>query len=217
MDAPTAPHFERSALITIDVQVDVLEGQPLEIAGTSAVVPRIGRLCSAFRRAHRPIVHVVRLYLADGSNAELCRKELVRGPAPVLRPGTPGRSLAPGVLEAGLAELDDTLLLNGDLQHLGEGEVAMYKPRWGAFYGTDLEQHLMTMDIDTLVFAGFNFPNCPRTSIYEASERDYRVVMVDDAVAGLYPKGRDEMVGIGVQVLGSEAVLAALEELARVG
>ncbi len=41
--------------------------------------------------------------------------------------------------------------------------------------------------------------------------------MVDDAVAGLYPKGREEMVNIGVHVLGSEAVLAALEELARVG
>jgi nicotinamidase-related amidase len=57
---------------------------------------------------------------------------------------------------------------------------------------------------------GCNFPNCPRTSVYEASERDFRVVLVEDAISGLYPKGKEEMLNIGVQVMKTEAVKQAV-------
>ena len=40
----TAPDFAASALITIDTQRDVLDGQPLEIPGASAILPAIQRL-----------------------------------------------------------------------------------------------------------------------------------------------------------------------------
>src|SRR5438309_3003925 len=119
MTDATAPHFPASALVTIDTQRDTLDGQPLEIPGTSAVVPNIAMLARAFRSASRPIVHVVRLYLADGSNAEPSRRDLVRGHIPVLRPGTEGRQLAPGVAPEGAHDLDDELLLDGGVQPLG--------------------------------------------------------------------------------------------------
>jgi nicotinamidase-related amidase len=61
-----------------------------------------------------------------------------------------------------------------------------------------LEQHLRSLGITSLAFAGCNFPNCPRTSIYEASERDFRIVLVEDAISGLYDRGREEMKNIGV-------------------
>src|ERR1700733_11141933 len=99
MDEATAPHFGSAALIIIDTQVDTLDGQPLEIPGTTEALANIGELCKTFRRTRLPIVHVVRLYLADGSNADPSRRDLVRGATPVLRPGTPGRLIAPGVLE----------------------------------------------------------------------------------------------------------------------
>jgi nicotinamidase-related amidase len=224
MDDVRAPSLDRAALVTIDVQRDTLDGQPLEVPGTSAAVPRIARLAAAFRAAGRPVVHVVRLYRADGSNAEPSRRALVSGPTPVLRPGTPGRLLAPGVLPAARGgpdgevggpdgevgedvELDDVLLLAGGLQPVGPGEVVVYKPRWGAFYRTPLDDHLRGLGVTTLVFAGCNFPNCPRTSIYEASERDYDVVVADDAVSGLYDRGRDELAGIGVRLLSTDAVV----------
>jgi predicted acetyltransferase/nicotinamidase-related amidase len=162
---PTAPAWASAALVTIDVQADTLDGGALEVAGTSAAVPAISRLCGAFRAAGRPIVHVVRLYAADGSNAERSRRALARGPVPVLRPGTPGRSLAAGIPPEGAPALDDDVLLAGGLQPLGEGEVAMYKPRWGAFYATPLDDHLRDLGVTTVVVAGCNFPNCPRTTI----------------------------------------------------
>ena len=210
MDPTIEPHLSSSALITIDTQLDTLDGQPLEIPGTSAAVPNMTELCRAFREVGLPIVHVVRLYRSDGSNAEPLRRALVSGSTPVLRPGTPGRLLAPGLAPDGAPGLDDELLLSGRPQPLGPCEVALYKPRWGAFFRTALDEHLRRAGVDTVVFAGCNFPNCPRTSIYEASERDYRIVLVDDAVSGLYDRGRREMTNIGVSVLRTAEVSTTL-------
>ncbi len=61
------------------------------------------------------------------------------------------------------------MLLAGGLQQVRTAEYLMYKPRWDAFYDTKLDLHLRESCTNTLVFAGYNFPNCPRTSIYEAS------------------------------------------------
>ncbi len=209
-DDPTAPLYESAALVTVDVQADTLDGQPLEIPGTSAVLPNMARLSSVFRAIGRPIVHMLRLYNADGSNAELCRRSLVQGAVPVLRSGTPGRALAPDILAAKVPDLDDDLLLAGHAQQLGSSEFAMYKPRWGAFYGTNLDHHLRSQGVTTLIFAGCNFPNCPRTSVYEASERDYRLVLVEDAVSGLYEQGGAEMRNIGVHLHRTDDIVGAL-------
>ena len=64
--------------------------------------------------------------------------------------------------------------------------------------------------MDTLVFVGCNYPNCPRTSIYEASERDFRIVLVEDALSGLYQRGKEEMQNIGVLVANAETVRNAV-------
>jgi nicotinamidase-related amidase len=76
------------------------------------------------------------------------------------------------------------------VQAFGPDEAAIYKPRWGAFYETPIEDHLRSRGVTTLVFCGCNFPNCPRTSIYEASERDFRIVIARDAISGLERQSR---------------------------
>jgi nicotinamidase-related amidase len=212
MPSSVEPHFDSAALLTIDVQNDTLDGGALEIRGTSAAVPRIASLCQAFRAAGLPIVHIVRLYLADGSNAEPVRKDLVTGPRPMLRAGTPGRLLAPGLAPDPAAQLDDELLLSGRAQQLGGRESVLYKPRWGAFFGTSLDKHLRDNMVDTVVVAGCNYPNCPRASIYEASERDYRVVLVEDAVSGLYDRGRTELTNIGVTLVRTDSLIARVKQ-----
>ena len=212
----TSPDFAASALITIDTQVDVLDGRPLEIAGTSAVLPRMTALAEAFREARRPIVHIVRLYEADGSNVDLCRRAAVEEGWEVLAPGAAGSELAPGLLPSAEIRLDAERLLSGGIQQVGRGETVIYKPRWGAFFGTPLEDHLRGLGVSTLLFCGCNFPNCPRTSIYEASERDFRVVMVADALSGLYERGREEIAGIGVTVMESGELADAVAGPAHV-
>ncbi len=210
MDAYTRPEWEHAALITIDVQTDVMEGGALEVAGTRAALGAIGALLATFRSAGRPIVHMVRLYRPDGRDVDLPRRALVESGAPVLLAGSAGSQLAPGLAPDPSVELDAPRLLLGLPQRLGPDEVVLFKPRWGAFYRTSLAEHLELLAVSTLVFCGANFPNCPRTSIYEASERDYRVVLATDAVSGLSPSGEDELSAIGVALARAAEVAAAL-------
>ena len=174
----------------------MLDDGAFAVAGTSAVLPAMRRLLEAFRDARRPIVHIVRLYEQDGSNAEPCRRGLLEGGARILIRDAPGSELAAELVPGGAPKLDAAALIAGRPQQLGPGEVAIYKPRWGAFYRTPLEAHLRALGVSTLVFAGCNFPNCPRTSIYEASERDFRVVAVSDAISGIYERGERELANI---------------------
>ena len=209
----TAPDFVSMALITIDTQRDTLDGQPLEIPGTSAILPRMQRLLQTFRKIEMPIVHMIRLYKEDGSNVDLCRRSMVESGAAILRPGSPGSELAGELLPEPDIRLDAELLLSGGIQQIAPQEVIIYKPRWGAFFKTPLEAHLQELGVSSLAFAGCNFPNCPRTSIYEASERDFRIVLVEDAVSGLYERGTEEMRNIAVRPMSAKelekAVVAA--------
>ncbi len=203
----TAPQYDRSALITIDVQRDFLDGQLFEIRGTAAALPAMGRLVRFFRLKARPIIHVVRLYRADGSNVDLCRRHVVEQGAGLVLAGSVGCQLAEPLLPSPETTLDADLLLSGKPQAVGPLEWIMHKPRWGAFFRTQLEEHLRGLEISTLVFVGCNFPNCPRTSIYEASERDFRIVVIADAVSGLYDRGCAELESIGVRVMPTEGFL----------
>lgn len=203
----TAPEWPRSALITIDTQCDTLDGQPFEIPGTSDVLPRMTELLQAFREAERPIIHIVRLYQPDGSDVELCRREAFKqGGGSFFIAGAPGSELAPELLPKTGINLDVDQLYGNGIQSIGTNEVVIYKPRWGAFYKSPLEQHLMNLGVTTLVFSGCNYPNCPRTSIYEASERDFRLVLVTDAISGMYERGEREMLNIGVNLLTTSQV-----------
>jgi nicotinamidase-related amidase len=209
-DPYTQPLPDSAALVLIDVQRDFYaDDAPLPIEGTAAAIPAMARLASEFRDRELPIVHVVRLYRRDGSNADMVRKLAIEQGARMAVPGSAGSQIAAELLPNPV-ELDHELLLGGELQHVGPREHVMYKPRWGAFYQTKLEQHLRDTNSDTLVFAGCNFPNCPRTSIYEASERDFRAVLVSDAVSGLDDRGIEECRAIGVDVRDLSATLAWL-------
>jgi hypothetical protein len=143
------------------------------IASTSAAVPAMARLAGDFRRRGRPIVHIVRLYLRDGSNPERCRRHALAGGADMLIAGTEGTEIAEALVPNSRVRLDVERLLAGCAQELSASEHVIYKPRWGAFHRTPLEDHLRDRGVDTFVFVGANFPKRPRTSIYEASERDF--------------------------------------------
>ncbi len=163
-------------------------------------VPQMQRLVNTFRSLDVPIIHAVRLYKADGSNVDLCRREAIESGATFVQPGTDGAELVAELKPSEAIRLDSQQLLAGDNQHVGPHEWIMYKPRWSAFYRTRLDEFLAARSVDTIVICGCNFPNCPRTTIYEASERDYRVVFVPDATSGAYKRGIKESEGIDVAI-----------------
>ena len=195
----TTPNRDRSVLLTIDMQRDfTLPGSAAEIPGTSKVVPSVQKAVAAYRKRGLPIIHVVRLYLPDGSNADLCRRKIIVNGKRIVIPGSLGAELVDELRPNPDTKLDPSLLMSGSLQAVGEMEWLLYKPRWGAFYRTALEDHLRSLDVDSVVVTGCNFPNCPRTTVYEASERDFKVVLITDAVSGLYEEGVRELRDIGV-------------------
>jgi nicotinamidase-related amidase len=209
-DPYTRPAAGSAALVLIDMQRDFVDtpggDAAMPVAGTYVAIPAMARLVTAFRQRGLPIVHAIRLYRADGSNVDLVRRRAVEQGARIALPGSAGSQIAAELLPRAV-ELDHELLLAGGFQQIGPAEHVMYKPRWGAFYRTGLEQHLRQKGSDTVVFAGCNFPNCPRTSIYEASERDFRIVLVADAISGLYERGIHECRDIGVEVLEASQTL----------
>jgi nicotinamidase-related amidase len=186
-------------LLTIDVQEDFAR----QIPGTRECVPAMRRVVEAYRQHGLPIFHVVRLYLADSTNADLCRRA-IRG---VVTAESDGAELVAGLKPDSAVRLNAAALLNGELQRLRENEWAMYKPRWDAFHRTALEEHLRKRGITTVSVIGCNFPNCPRATIYGASMRDFRINTFVDAISGVYDKGLEELSNIGVAMMRSEECL----------
>lgn len=204
----TTPDRDRVALLTIDMQRDfTLPGAPASIPGTFECVSSIARLAEYFRQNDRPTVHLIRLYRSDGSNADLCRRKTIEEGVRMVEPGTQGARPMDEILPDGPFSLDSRNLLQGNGQRVGKKEWLLYKPRWGGFYGTDLEDRLQGWDVNTLMFTGCNFPNCPRTTVYEASERDFRLILVRDAVSRFYDRAARELEDIGVRVHSTQDCL----------
>ncbi len=131
------PDGNHSALIIIDVQCDfTLKGAISEIQGTLQTIPHIKRLVHLYREKSYPIFHVVRLYSADGSNADLCRRKAIENGKQVVIPESDGAELMEELKPSSTIILDSSLLLSGQLQQIGTMEWIIYKPRWGAFYNT---------------------------------------------------------------------------------
>jgi nicotinamidase-related amidase len=196
----TLPEPDRSALITVDVQRDTLLGEAFEIPGTSEALPRIAAVAQAFRERSLPIIHVIRLYKPDGSNAELCRRANLEAGDKMFLSGSDGRLPAAEIMPSAAIVPEDSKLLAGEFQAIGTNEKLMYKPRWGAFFGTPLHAELTRLACNTIVLAGINYPNCIRATLYGASERDYRIIAVSDGISNFDERGWQELLNIGVVV-----------------
>jgi nicotinamidase-related amidase len=214
VDKFTGADWRNAALLTIDTQNDfTLTNAPFAITGTFEIVPKMCRVLHAFRSARKPIIHVIRIYNTDGSNVDLCRRRAITelGNKLVIA-GTQGAELVDELKpSSSKVTLDTELLLKGKLQQVARKEWIMYKPRWGAFYATPLEKRLRELNTNTVVICGCNFPNCPRTTVYEASERDFRVVLISDATSNIYERGLHELDNIGVELMTSDDCVAALK------
>ena len=123
MDEYIKPHFKNSALITIDVQRDTLNDQPLEVPGTSNALPHIKQLLDTYRNCKLPIIYIIRIYKTDGSNVDLCRRTLVEKGTPILNEDSLGAELAKELFDDDIVRYDSKLLLSGGIQTITENEV----------------------------------------------------------------------------------------------
>lgn len=211
MNDYTLPERGKVALLTINAQRDfVASGSPLKTGGVAKAVAGMARLVKGFREASLPIVHAVRLYKADGSNVDNCRRQLVEEGLRVVMPGSMGAELLDEVTQGLGARLDADTLMAGKFQTLGPHEWVMYRPRWGAFYGTTLEQKLRELNVTSLVICGFNFAASGRATIFDAGARDFRIVVATDAVSNATDEGVEEMGRLGVYLMTVDSCLSWL-------
>lgn len=112
MDWHTEPHWEHSALVTIDMQNDFADDGAFPVTGTTAVVPRLCELVDAYRARTQPIFHALRIYLPDGSNAHPVRRAALSQGARIVAPGSAGTQIVNGLLESPV-DLDTDALLSG--------------------------------------------------------------------------------------------------------
>jgi hypothetical protein len=83
----------------------------------------MAELAARFRERAPRIVHVVRLYLPDGSNVDVVHRHSVERGRPRGRTGTLGWQIAPQLLPTPM-ELDHELLLSAGFQGIGHQGVA---------------------------------------------------------------------------------------------
>src|SRR5690606_4689897 len=139
---------DKSALLIIDMQYDFAnpKGQAY-VDGTEEIIPHLVSLTNIFRKYGKPVFHIIRLYQPDGSNAELCRRELISSGKQIVAPNSPGAE----IIDELLPEIDNPHshdeLLNGNIIRCGDNDHVLYKPRWGAFYNTTLHDMLQSKEI----------------------------------------------------------------------
>lgn len=202
------PNREGVALLTLSVQRDFIEpGSPVKARGADRARPKLCRLVEGFRTQGAPIFHAVRLYRPDGSNVDACRRQAVEEGERYLMPGSLGAELLSELKPDPAVRLNPEHLLAGRMQALGRHEWAFYRPRWGAFFETGLERHLRNLEISTLVVCGLSFVTGTRATIYEASARDFRTIVVTDALASATEDGVRELGRLGVYLMTSQACL----------
>jgi nicotinamidase-related amidase len=150
-----------------------------------------------------PVIHTREAHKPDLSD---CPPAKIRRGKPGLRigeRGAMGRILVSG--EPGNEIIDALAPL--------PGEIVIDKPGKGAFYATDLEQRLKSMDIAQLVFAGVTTEVCVQTSMREANDRGYECLLVEDATESYFPEFKAatiEMIVAQGGIVGWTAPLAAL-------
>jgi nicotinamidase-related amidase len=90
-----------------------------------------------------------------------------------------------------------------------DGDIVVRKIRVGPFGSTDLHEQLQARGIDTLVLAGISTSGVVLSTVRDAHDRDYRLIVVADLCADRDPEVHEVL--IGKVFLGQAEVINAAE------
>lgn len=155
----------RSALLAIDLQnAFLLPDSPLAAPGGLAIVPAFNRVIAAARRAGMPVIFTATTH--DPAEPPNRMDDLfpTRRARQSLERSTPAHRIHPSVDRR-------------------EGDALVEKPRYSAFWRTDLDAMLRRRDIDTLVIGGVWSNVCVEATARDAFLREYKVVYLADCTA----------------------------------
>jgi nicotinamidase-related amidase len=175
------PERGRTALLVIDMQRGFLEpGEAMEVAPARAAIPAIQSLLAAFRARRLPVVFTEFTY---SPNVPLLVGEL----HPEHRPAAPGGPRGFGVPSSSCLEGDPSACTVEALAPQA-GELVVRKRWYDGFAGTELDGALRARAVTSLVITGTMTDICVLATVVGAFNREYRVTVVEDAVATLWPE-----------------------------
>jgi nicotinamidase-related amidase len=160
----------RTALLIIDMLNDFFRQHARLAEQRPHLVASVNTLAEAFRHHGQPVIWVRQEFAPDLHDAFL---EMRKHNLPVTIAGTDGCELLP--------ELDRR-----------PTDMTIVKKRYSAFFGTELEATLQRGRPDMLVVAGINTHACVRTTVIDAYQRDYEVVVAAECVAS-YDEAHHDM------------------------
>jgi len=192
----------KSALVVIDMQQGFISPDSAQcIKGAAATVPACVKLINNCRERGIPVFFVVREYRADGSDVEHTRYKSWLGG---------GKALSPGCDESIGAALPEEF-------GLCEKDYVIIKPRFSAFFQTELDIMLRRLRIDTVLLAGTTTPNCIRSSCYDAISLEYNAVVFSDCTSSVTEEIQRanllDMANVGAQIIQSEDFISGKAEI----
>ena len=191
-----------AALLVIDMQNGFLNPRSAHCIPTAAAtVPACAKAIASCRAQKIPVFFVIRKYRGNGSDVEFCRYESWR---------KGGKALSPLCGE----ELSDALPPEFGRR---EGDYTIVKPRFSAFFQTELDLILRRLGINTVLLAGTTTPNCIRATCYDALSLDYNVAILEDCVSSateeIQKSNLRDMENIGAVLLSAKALSGGLSAL----
>jgi nicotinamidase-related amidase len=162
-DTPATIDPRRSALLVMDYQNGIIDRMP----ESGALLSRAGDALDLFRRNDGQIGYV-RVAFED-SDLEAIPETSMMGQ----RVGT----------SAGAFHADSPATAIHEDIAPRSGDIVVRKTRVGAFSTTDLDDQLRARGVDTLVLAGISTSGVLLSTVRDASDRDYRVVVLSDVSA----------------------------------
>lgn len=165
----------RTVLVAIDMHRGHLDPAvatlPLSSERCAPLIERAARLFQELRALGIPIIHVVTEYRESGEIAANPFWEAIHNDPEKARKGILQHNLAGSTG----TEIIPALWAPGDLRVGG-------KKRYNCFQATGLEFLLHRLNAETLILAGINTTTCVLNTAFEATNRDFRVVIAAEAV-----------------------------------
>jgi nicotinamidase-related amidase len=171
----------RTALLVVDMQRGFLDpGEALEVPPARDIVPAIRSLLKAFRARRLPIVFTEFTYSP-------AVPLLVGALHPEHRPAAPGAPRGFGRPSSNCLEGTESARTIEALTPRADEPVI--RKRWyDGFAGTELDGALRARDVTSLVIAGTMTDICVLATVVGAFNREYRITVVEDGVATLWPE-----------------------------
>lgn len=176
-----APEPGRTALVVVDMQRGFLDpGEAMEVPPAREIVPVIQSLLKVFRARRLPVVFTEFVYSESVP-------VLIGRLHPEHRPAPPGAARGFGLPSSSCLEGTASAETVPDLAPRPD-EIVVRKRGYDAFAGTVLDRALRARNVTSLVVTGTMTDICVLATVTAALHREYRVTLVEDGVATLWPE-----------------------------